>query len=503
MGAGRTVSAYMLTTIAASATPGCSTLGSQHEMSPLAVIDDERRTRPPFQFSEGDDAFLEEVQKGAFAYLWNVCDPHTGMVFDRSSAKVISVAGVGFQLSALCIAVERGWVTRQAGEERALRILRALDREPSNRHAGLFYHYLEPGTAKPTQRAYETVVSTIDSALLLSGMATASVYFGGESARLADGMLSACDWSAFVARDAKEPWAREFISLGWAPNDKHNTTGPGKLLPYYWADAGDEQKLVTFLAVGAEKGVPPQTYYKLRRQFGDAGDGPLVWFPWSGALFTTFFAHCWIDYRAGPDDPASLGVTHRPRVDWWESSRRSALLHRRKAIENPRKFPGFNANSWGLGASDAPKGYQVSHLFPPPLPIPGARPGLDDPQFPVKDDWGDGTIAPYNAGCAIMFAPELSLEAMRGYTKVTGKDGTPLWKSVDEGGMGFQDAFNAAQGWIAPDCVAIDQGPLVLAIENARTGLVWRLFAQHAVARRATEKLKLPVRSSEKMPQDP
>ena len=455
------------------------------EAPPLEVVDRENRPRPPYAFDVPDAEFLDRVQRGAFLYLWEVADPATGMVFDRSSAQVISVAGVGFQLSAIPVGIERGWISREQGLERTARILTSLAREPANRKGGMFYHYLEAGTARPTTKGYETVVSTIDSAILLSGMITVSSYFGGAIAKDADAMIAAVDWAYFVEHSPSEPWAKGFISLGWKPADIAAPTGNGSLLPYYWADAGDEQKLVTLLAVSApepSKRVPPATYFRLRRQLGTYADsGLFVWFPWSGALFTNFFAHCWIDYaHAGPDDPAAFGVPNRPRVDWWENARRAVIMHRRKAVENPRKLPTLGEDAWGLGAHDAAGGYVVNHLFPAPVAWPGAREGADYPRIAVKDQWGDGTVAPYNAGCAVLFEPRAATAALRHYAEVKDTQGHPLvWREPAVGSYGFQDAFNLGTGWCAPDCVAIDQGPMILCIENARTGLIWKLFSRH------------------------
>ncbi len=436
--------------------------------------------RPPFAFSKQDEALLDEVQRGAFRFLWESCDPATGMVVDRSSVKTVSVGGVGFQLSAICVGVERGWVTRGEGEERTLLILKTLANEKSNRKAGLFYHYLDGKTGAATVEGYEHVVSTIDSALLFAGMFTASSYFGGEVATIADGLLEEANWAFFVSGKDAQPSERGFISLAWKPSDQKDTTGEGKLLPFNWVDSGDEHRLVTFLAVCSPKEehrVEAETYYKLRRKLGTYADlGPIVWFPWSGALFTSFFANCWIDYAAiGVDEPSKFGVKNRIPTDWWENARRMVRMHRLKAIENPKKLPGWGENLWGTNVSDSKDGYMVPGLFPDPVPMPGARPKFDFAPEDMEDNWGDGTVAPYTAGCSAMFEPKLAVEALRHYRTFKG-----VWNDPSKtGGFGFQDSFHPGTGWVAPDCVAIDQGPLVLAIENARTGKVWKWFHAH------------------------
>lgn len=458
-----------------------------------------KAVRPPYSFREADDSLLDEVQRGAFNYLWNACDPVTGMVYDRTSKAIISVGGVGFQLSAIPIAVERGWISADEGRERAARILRSLIDRGDNRKAGFYYHYLDPVTAAPAHGGYERVVSTIDSALLFAGAITAGAYFGGNVAALADRMLDEADWRFFVPPDGDvpKPEERGFVSLGWKPTDLDVPDGDGRLLPYYWIDSGDEHRLVAFLgacAPRAEHRLDPLMYYRLRRALGsDAGNEPFVWFPWSGALFTAFFAHCWIDYaRLGPDDPPAFGVHCRPRVDWWENSRRIVAMHRRKAAHDPGRPASLHADAWGLSACDSPDGYLVPGLFPTLLDMPGCRAEFDYSTVQPPDQFGDGTIAPYAAGSALIFDPHASLAAMRHYRSLNGEDGMPLiWRDPRQGGYGFLDSYNPLKGWVAEDCVAIDQGPLILLIENARTGNVWKWFGDSPHVKLGKDRLGL------------
>jgi hypothetical protein len=445
---------------------------------------------------------LNEIQRGAFRFLWEVNDPATGMVLDRTSAPHVSVAGVGFQLAAIPVAVERHWISYAQGKERVLLIARTLAAHPEIRVDGVFSHFIDSRTGSLIASAPESVASTVDSALLFSGMIVASQYFGSDVASIVDPLIDAACWHAYLAGDDAKPYERGFISLGKRIGPASGNTRAATLLPYYWVDAGCEHRLVTFLAVGAarpECAVPPETYYKLRRPVGDAGRaGQVVYFPFSGAIFTSQFSHCFMDYAHwGPDHPESLGVTHRRSVDWWENSRRLTRFHAffgRSATSSPA------SEGWGFTASDCPTGYQVPGIYPARIPEPNERPEFDYSTFIPKNDLGDGTLAPYAAGTSIMFEPQLALDTLRTYRNQILSGGKPVWASPDlprssGGGFGLADAFKegaaGAPAWVDPDHLAIDQGPLFLAIENARTGMVWKLFESHPVVVRAKSRLMI------------
>jgi hypothetical protein len=486
-------------------------LGKAPALGSMVPVMDEAAERPPFGFSALDAQLLDEVQHGAFLYLWECVEKPTGMVRDRSSKPVVSVAGVGFQLAGIPVGVERGWITREQGQERTLTILRALESNKKNRKDGVFFHYLDGGDGGPCHTGYETVASTIDGALLLAGMVVGGEYFGGEAREISERLFAEVNWNAYVAKgDRFKPSERGFICLAWRPKDfKNDPTGAGELSPYVWMDGGDEQRLVTFLAACAPdeaKRVDPALYYRLRRRLGnDAGGPPFVWFPWSGALFTSFFAHCFIEYGAmGPDNPGALGVVRRPAVDWWVNGLRTVRMHQRKSLDDH----GTGYRPWGMTACDGPGGYNVPGLFPMAGPTDGLLEDFDyHPDVVPADNLIDGTVGVYGAGCSIMFDPAGAVEALRAFRVLKADDGSALvWRdpnpgcSFDDARYGFLDSFNLswkgkdqaqAGPWVASDCVAIDQGPLLLAIENARTGLVWRLFHQSKLVQAGMERLGL------------
>jgi hypothetical protein len=202
---------------------------------------------------------------------------------------------------------------------------------------------------------------------------------------------------------------------------------------------------------------------------------------WNGSMFTYFFSHCWIGYRQlAADDPSKFGA-EGPAVDWFENSRRAALTHRARCVEVSDKYITLGENRWGL----APCEFRADYL------VADVRPNIGD-----QDNWLGAVVPPYGAGSAIMFTPQESLAALREYRELKGPDGKPLvWRDPAAGGYGFVDSFALDPPHGHEGNLGIDQGPLLLAIENARTGLIWQLFMQHEVAQRAVKRLELKPRA--------
>jgi hypothetical protein len=428
----------------------------------------------PYQFTQADQTLLDEVQHACFRYFWDQVGTPAGLVKDRLKAPVASIAAVGFQLSSLPIGVEHRWITRTAGEARACAVLRALLAGDDNKKFGVYIHYPDFNTGRLSRQGFEVLASTVDHALLVAGAIPAAEYFGGEVQALVDRLIAETNWKAYAVGP------EGFLSMGWRPDDPTNMSGPGKFLDWNWHIASDEERLVYFLAVAAPRpahAVAPELYYRLERTVKHHGELPPYVVSWPGTLFTYFFSHCWIDYRLlGADDPARFSLD-APRVDWFENSRRAVLTHRQRCLEQGARFKTLAADRWGLSACSARDGYVVPEI----------RPNLRD-----HDEWFEGTVAPYAAISAIMFTPQESLAALRAYRALRDQDGHPLiWRDPDRGGYGFVDSFNLDQNFVCDDYVGIDQGPMLLAIENARSGLIWKLFMRSATAHRAVQRLRL------------
>jgi hypothetical protein len=428
----------------------------------------------PYRFTPEDERFLDEIQRACFQYFWKEVGSPACLVKDRMKAPVSSIAAVGFQLSSLPIGVERGWITRKEGEERARTVLTALLDGKNNRKWGVFIHFPDHNTADMSFVGYEISPSTVDTALFIAGAIPAAEYFGGPVKEMTDRIIREANWKAFATG------TEGFLAMSWVPADGKTMASEGSLNKYDWHDASDEERLIYLLAVGspvAEHAVDPKVYAKLHRTVKSHGDMPPYVVSWPGALFTYLFSHCWIDYRAlAVDDPSRFGQ-NGPKVDWFENSRRAVLTHRQRCREQAERFATLTGDVWGLSACDGKTGYIV----------PSVQPNISN-----SEEWHEGTVAPYAAGTAIMLTPQESLAALRAMRALKAADGKPLvWRDPSEGGYGFADAFNIDQGFVSDDYIGIDHGPMLLAIENARTGLVWRLFMKNEMVQESFRRLRL------------
>jgi hypothetical protein len=398
----------------------------------LGALPEDARAIPP-------EVLLEELQHRGFDYFWNEANPANGLIKDRSTpGSPASIASTGFGLSAICIAIDRGWVSRQAGGERIRTTLRTFWNGPQGSGAsgtigykGLFYHFLDMNTAV---RTWDCELSTIDTALLFAGILDARQYFtlddplDNEIRSLADALYQRADWN----------WARDGqsgIRMGWKPVTGFSGFG-------LWRGY-NEAMILYVLALGSPTFPIPDVgwdYWTSGYQWSTQYGYSYVIFP---PLFGHQYSHCWIDFRFIQDDyMLSRDITY------FENSRRATLAARAYCIANPFGHIGYGENNWGLTASDDPDGY-LAHGAPPP-----------------QND--NGTITPTAAASSIPFAPEVVIPALQ---HMYDTYGTQLW-----GVYGFKDAFNLNRGWFATDFLGIDQGPIVIMIQNYLDGSIWNRF---------------------------
>lgn len=406
--------------------------------------------------SNSDDAMLQDLQKKAFHYFIRHVDAKTGLVLDSTQPGApASIAAVGFALSCYTVAVERGFIKRKVALAHTLAALRFFDEADQSGAAdgvgykGFFYHFLDVTSGT---RAWKCELSTIDTTLLLVGMLLAAQYFDGDSASECEvrertqSIYARIDWR----------WAQDHqqaVVLGWKPESG--------FLRYHWTGYNEAMLLYVLALAAPEFAVDPSAYsawtseFCWRRLYGHD-------VLYAGPLFIHQFSHIWIDLRGIQDTFMAAKKT-----DYFENSRVATQIQREYAIRNPRKFLDYAHNCWGFTASNGPgngtRKYQGhKHRFY----------GYKARGAPFGPD--DGTLSPWGAIAALPFAPDLVVEVIRHMENLIGHSPS---------GYGFYSSFNPsyprgnnARGWISPWHYALNQGPIVLMIENYRTGLVWRLM---------------------------
>jgi hypothetical protein len=375
------------------------------------------------------------------------------MIQDRSdTTTVCSIASIGFGLPAFVIAAERGWMSRAEAQFRTVRALRTLENSPARRY-GLYAHYLDMATGGPTTGGYEKSVSTIDTSLMIAGALAAGEYFGGEAQERANRIFGEMDWKPF--RSAAN---NNQIRMAWTPVDVNNYEGAGSFSTARWDWYTDETLLVNLLGISAPNPdfrLDPAVHMTNWNRTVRTSNGESFIVTWPGTLFTYTFAQCFFDFtRFGPDP---LGV------NWFDNSRVGVRANRDWCRANAGTYTTYGVDRWGITACSSPSGYSV----------PGHQPRGAGGSNPVG-----GVLAPYGAGMAVTWEPEDALSALR-HMRNLSVGGKPLFVPAGNSGFGFVDAFNMDANWVSTNTFGIAHGPMLLCIENARTGLIWELFHQN------------------------
>ncbi|MGA7305682.1 MAG: glucoamylase family protein, partial [Rhodothermales bacterium] len=397
-----------------------------------------------------DEEFLELVSHTAFDFFWYEANPDNGLIKDRSTpASSASIASVGFGLTGIPIAIDRGWVDRVEGLNRVLTTLQFFWNSPqgpetatATGHHGFYYHFLNMTTGR---RSGTTELSTIDTALLLGGVLFVREYFDGDDPKeeqiraLADSIYQRVDWTWASPRPPR-------VSHGWKPESGY--------IQYDWGGY-NEAMILYVLALGSPTYPIPTTAWS-------AWTNGYHWethYNYSFVRFPPLFGHqyteVWVDLRDIQD-----AYMRGKGIDYFENSRRATLANQAYCVANPLGWEGYGPNVWGLTASDGPTGYKAR----------GAPPAQND----------DGTIAPTAAGGSIVFTPDDSIAALR---HMYDAYRTRIW-----GPYGFRDAFNLEVDWFDTDYIGIDQGPILLMMENYRTEGVWGRFMENPDVLRGLER---------------
>lgn len=389
---------------------------------------------------------IEWEMRAAFDFFWEQANTTSGslgygLIRDRypGSPGIASIASVGFGLTAYIIGVEKGYIAKAQACERidgTLNTLLALDREH-----GFYYHFLDMETGK---RAWQSEVSSIDTAILLMGVLTAGDFCGGEIQAKAEKIYLEVDWPWFV--DSK----RNMFYMAYRPENGFEG---------YW-DFYAEQLMLYVLAAGSPTyPIDPSVYYTFTRHKAKYGDGQPFIHSWFGSLFTYQYSHAWIDFRNRAD---------RQGVNWYDNSVEASRAHYNFAVAMDDKYLGLGPLAWGLTACDSPHGYEGRYGAPPS--------GYDYKQHLVDD-----TIAPAGAIGSIIFLPQEAKQAMLYYYTFDRLKGR----------YGFLDAFNLTKNWFASDVIGIDKGISLLMLANYQGDLVYRVSMQNRYILQGLERLEI------------
>ncbi|MBE2216217.1 MAG: hypothetical protein IAE82_20255 [Opitutaceae bacterium] len=417
-----------------------------------------------------DDELLEDLERRTFLWFWETTDPANGLAPDRGPpASFSSVAAVGFALTAYPIGVERAWITRVQAAARTrttLQFLRDLPQGPAvsgtGGYRGFFYHFIDLQTG--LRVASDVELSSIDTAWLMMGVLFCQTYFDGGDAdevairALADDLYRRVEWDWMVVRAPR-------LCMGWSPSGgflPHDYTGYNEAMALYLLALGSPTHSISDAAWASYTG----TY-----AWADFRGQEHVNF---GPLFGHQYSHAWIDFRGIAD-----AFMRGRGIDYHENSRRAAYAQRAYAIANPGGWSDYGADIWGLTACDGPA--DVSLTLGGRLRRFHAYTARGAASNYLVDD---GTIAPTAAASSIAFAPEIAIPAIRAMRVHYG--------DAVYGTHGFVDAFNptftatnvvlaggrvvAGLGWFDTQHLGIDQGPILLLLENHRSGLVWRVM---------------------------
>ncbi|MEP6963941.1 MAG: glucoamylase family protein [Polaromonas sp.] len=414
-----------------------------------------RDSWPVFAGKEAaDDVLLARLQREAFDYFLYNMNPRNGLIADTTRVgSPASIAVVGFALSAYLVGVERGWMERSDAVERTLAVLRFfMDSDQSGKpdatgYQGYYFHFLDMHSGK---RVWLSELSLIDTGFLVAGILSAAAYFTAETSaetelrRLADALYRRVDWC----------WAQPngaAVTHGWKPECG--------FLNYGW-EGYSEAILLYVLGLGSpthaltEQSFPAWTMtYQWESLYGQE-------FLYAGPLFIHQFSHAWIDFRGIQDS-----FMREKGCDYFENSRRAAYVQREYATRNPRGFTGYAADCWGLSAGDGPS--------VEPRLVGGRRQafyGYAARGVPYGPD--DGTISASSTLSSLVFAPEIALPALRRMAARGAHDSTEY---VRASGFNATVSEAGAPVWISEGTFGLDQGIIVLMIENYRSGLPWRL----------------------------
>ncbi|OGU38836.1 MAG: hypothetical protein A2315_03800 [Ignavibacteria bacterium RIFOXYB2_FULL_35_12] len=384
-----------------------------------------------------DEEFLDMVQRSTFRYFYDYAHPVSGLSRERLGwGETVTSGGSGFGVMALLVGIERGFITRQQGVERMLKILNFL-KNKANKFHGAFSHWLNGTTGAVIP--FSTIDNggdLVETSYMIQGLLAVRQYFGQTNADeqqirdLCTEIWNGVEWDWY-----RRTSTSSFLYWHWSPNYnwQMNMTvrGPNEAMIVYLLGIASTTHGVP--ASLFHNGWASSPYYVNTKSFY----GYRIWVGWDygGPLFFSHYSFLGFDPRNKKDS----------YCNYFLNSKNITLIHKEYCTDNPKNYTGYNVNCWGLTASDDPTGYRVHE--------------------PTNDN---GTITPSAALSSLPYTPQESIEVIKHLYRTYGSD---VW-----GEYGFKDAFNPTVKWYAGSYLAIDQGPIIVMIENYRSELLWEMF---------------------------
>ena len=387
-----------------------------------------------------DSALLDIVQQQTFKYFWDFAHPVSGMARERSNIaynygeEVVTTGGTGFGIMATIVATQRKWIGRDTAAKQLLKLVNFLSKADS--YHGVFAHWLNGATGKtiPFSRK-DDGADLVETAYLFQGLLCARQYFTGSN-NVESELRGKINW---LWNDIEWNWftkgGEEVLYWHWSPNNgwamNFPVRGYNECLIMYVLAASAEHYPVS--AAVYHRGWAQSNFFNNGKKFYNF-KLPLG-FDYGGPLFFSQYSFLGLNPNGLKDEYA----------DYWEQNTNHTLINHAYCVDNPKDFKGYGESCWGLTASDTYNGYNAFS--------------------PTNDE---GTITPTAALSAFPYTPEYSMKALKHFYYDLGDK---IW-----GKYGFADAFNETKNWYAQSNLAIDEGPIVVMIENYRSGLLWNLF---------------------------
>ena len=404
-----------------------------------------------------DDELLTMLQEACFRYYWEGSDPVTGAPLENipGNDRIVATGASGFGIMAIIVGIDRGFITREQGLRRLTAIVNFFDKAP--RYHGVFPHFLDGETAEgvPVFGMFDDAGDLVETAFLMEGLLAVRQYFDGQNA-------------SERALHSKITHLWESVEWDW-----YQATPQGDALVWHWSPrwswyighrlTGFDETMIAYLLAIASPTHPvrPSLYYS-----GWAGQSPAAIAYRSGWSGTTDGDHyvngntyygIKLDVGVGTGGPlfftqySFMGLDPKEVTDrytnYFDNNRNLARINLAYCIANPGHYQGYGPDNWGLTASDDHLGYSVH------------APVL------TRDN---GTITPTGALASFPYTPEASMAALKHFYRDLGDR---LW-----GVFGPRDAFNLGRNWFSPIYMGLDQAPIVVMVENYRSGLIWKLF---------------------------